>query len=317
MTIAAITAARGLYFALLMLLFGGSVFSILLKKRLPIIARAALPRWWALLLALAAACAWFALAAAQMAGALSLEAMRLAATATLFGNLFVLRVAVLLGLALVLKRSQRLTALLAAAALILPSATSHAAASSPAGFALIGTSLDAIHLMACGFWIGGLAVLAALFARKEPNILLALSLFSDWAMVAVLLLVMTGLINAASIILGNKGSPALPYLDVLGAKLALVAVMLGLAAVNRFRLMPTGGRRQDHRAQCRDRTGSWHYCRAAGGRAGTVGADPVTGAAMNSRNAWASRAWTIFSRGASTSRNLSPHSEMSLRSSAA
>jgi copper resistance protein D len=52
--------------------------------------------------------------------------------------------------------------------------------------------------------------------------------------------VMTGLINAASIILGNKGTPALPYLSVLGAKLALVAVMLGLAAVNRFGLMPRG-----------------------------------------------------------------------------
>ena len=94
-----------------------------------------------------------------------------------------------------------------------------------------------MHLLACGFWIGGLAVLTMLFRRKEPNIHLALSLFSDWAMVAVMLLVMTGLINAASILLGH-GTPAPLYLGALGAKLALVAVMLGLAAVNRFRLMP-------------------------------------------------------------------------------
>ena len=63
---------------------------------------------------------------------------------------------------------------------------------------------DAVHLLTAGFWIGGLAVLVVLFRRKEPNILLALSLFSDWAMIAVLLLVMTGLINAASIILGGQ-----------------------------------------------------------------------------------------------------------------
>jgi copper resistance protein D len=241
LSLTAIALARGLYFAAIMLLFGGAAFSILLKKRLPIIARAALPHWWALLLALLTACAWFVLAAWQMAGGeMTQDAVRQAATGTLFGQLFLMRLVLLAALALVLKRSQRLTALLAAAALILPSATSHAAASSPAGFALIGTSLDAVHLMACGFWIGGLAVLAALFARKEPNIALALSLFSDWAMVAVLLLAMTGLINAASIILGNKGTPALPYLGVLSAKLALVAVMLGLAAVNRFRLIPRG-----------------------------------------------------------------------------
>lgn len=53
----------------------------------------------------------------------------------------------------------------------------------------------------------------------------------------MLLLVMTGLINAASILLGH-GAPAPLYLGVLGAKLALVAVMLGLAAINRFKLMP-------------------------------------------------------------------------------
>ena len=60
-------------------------------------------------------------------------------------------------------------------------------------------------------------------------------------MVAVLLLVMTGLINAASILLGH-GTPAPLYLGVLGAKLALVAVMLALAAVNRFKLMPRAQR---------------------------------------------------------------------------
>jgi putative copper export protein len=129
---------------------------------------------------------------------------------------------------------------LAAIALALPAATSHAAAASPAGFAILGATLDAAHLLTAGFWIGGLAVLVALFRRREPNILLALSLFSDWAIIAVLLLVMTGLINGASIILGDEGAPSALYLAVLGTKLALVAAMLMLAATNRFRLMPKG-----------------------------------------------------------------------------
>jgi putative copper export protein len=240
LTLAGIALARGAYFAAMMLLFGGAAFGTLLKKRLPVIARAPLPRGALLLLALIAACAWFILAAWQMADALTQDALLEAATATLFGQLFLARLALLLALALVPARRSTLTALLAAAALVLPSATSHAAAASPAGFALIGAGLDAIHLLAAGFWIGGLAVLAVLFRRKEPNIALALSLFSDFAMVAVLILVMTGLINTAAILLGDKGSPALPYLGVLGAKLALVAAMLGLAAVNRFRLMPRG-----------------------------------------------------------------------------
>jgi putative copper export protein len=236
-------AARGVYFALLMLLFGSAAFGALLRKRLPLIAVVRLPRWPALLLALITACVWFILAATQMAGALTRDAMLEAATATLFGQLFLARLALLLGLALVLKRGQVLAALLAAGALVLPAATGHAAAASPAGFTAIGATLDGVHLLACGFWIGGLAVLVTLFRRKEPNILLALSLFSEFAMIAVLLLTMTGLIDAASIILGSAnngsgGAPATPYLTVLGAKLALVAVMLTLAAINRFKLMP-------------------------------------------------------------------------------
>jgi putative copper resistance protein D len=82
--------------------------------------------------------------------------------------------------------------------------------------------------------------LIQLHHRKEPNILLALSLFSEWAMIAVLLLVMSGLIDGASILLGAPGKPSLLYMTVLAGKLVLVAVMLGLAAMNRFRLMPKG-----------------------------------------------------------------------------
>jgi putative copper resistance protein D len=236
--------ARGSYFAATLLLFGSCAFTYLLRARLPMI----LPlcdaplRWFLLLLALASGCAWLGLAAAAMADAMDQHVVVAAATDTLFGQFFLARMAALtsLGLLMALGRGRAATVLLAALALVLPAATSHAAAAGPAGFAAIGAITDAVHLLTAGFWIGGLTVLLLLFRRREPNMPLALSLFSDWAMVAVLLLMMTGLINGASILLGQQGTASLVYLSVLGAKLALVAAMIGLALVNRFRLMPRG-----------------------------------------------------------------------------
>lgn len=241
-----VALARGVYFAATLLLFGLSAFAFLLRARLPIILplRDAPLRWGLLLIALISGCAWLGLAAAAMADAMDGQVVMTTATDTVFGQFFLGRMAALLGIALllVLRRQGRsaLMVLLSAVALLLPAATSHAAAASPAGFAAIGAVTDAVHLLTAGFWLGGLALLLLFFRRREPNMILALSLFSDWGMAAVLLLVMTGLINSASILLGQQGSPSPLYLTVLGSKLVLVAGMIGLALVNRFRLMPQG-----------------------------------------------------------------------------
>jgi putative copper export protein len=243
--LAAMAAARGLYFAATMLLFGELAFGLLMHAKLPVILppRDMRLRWGALAVAAVMAVAWLVLAVRQMAGAFNLAALRETVSATLFGRLFALRLLTLAALPFVLWRHAKPAALLALVALTLPAATSHAAAASPAGFTVLGASLDAVHLATAGFWLGGLAALLQLHRRNEPNMLLALSLFSEWAMVAVLLLVMTGLIDAVSVLLGDAGTPSLAYVAVLGAKLALVAAMLGLAAMNRFRLMPQGADR--------------------------------------------------------------------------
>jgi putative copper resistance protein D len=244
-TAALIAASRGIYYIATMLLFGASLFAALLSARLAVIApmRLRALRWPALAMASIAAIAWGALAAMQMADALDSQVLARTATDTLFGQLFLARMIALALLACVLALSHghRLAAALAGVALLLPAATSHAAISSPAGFTAFGTVLDAIHLLTAGFWIGGLAVLALLFLRREPNILLALSLFSEWAMVAVLLLVMTGMINAASVLLGSPGKASPVYIGILGAKLAGATAMLCVAFVNRYWLMPEMG----------------------------------------------------------------------------
>ncbi|HEX4636298.1 MAG TPA: CopD family protein, partial [Rhizomicrobium sp.] len=233
-------AARGLYYVAAMLLFGELAFDLLIHAKLPVILppRDMRLRWGALAVAAIMGILWLLVAVQQMAGSLDPATVAQALTATLFGRLFVVRMAALAALPLVLRRRAKPASMLALIALTLPAATSHAAAASPAGFAVFGASLDAVHLASAGFWLGGLAALFQLHRRSEPNILLALSLFSEWAMIAVLLLVMTGLIDGVSILLADAGKPSIVYLAVLGAKLALVAFMLGLAAMNRFRLMP-------------------------------------------------------------------------------
>ncbi len=234
--------SRGVYYAATMILFGEAAFGVLLRAKLPVITPLQVwsLRWVALLSALVSGCLWLGLAAAQMAGAMNGQILAETMTATLFGELFLARLAALLGMALLLLfwRGGKRMAVLAAIALAVPAATSHVALASPAGFTLIGTILDGMHLLTAGFWIGGLVVLVLLFRRKEPNMVLALSLFSDWAMIAVLILVMTGLIDAASILLSGAGTPSLVYLAVLGAKLVLVAAMLWLATANRFKWLP-------------------------------------------------------------------------------
>jgi putative copper export protein len=162
-----------------------------------------------------------------------------AATGTLFGKLFLVRLAALLALALLARRDWP-ALILSAIALALPAATSHAAAASPAHFTAIGVTIDVVHLLAGGFWIGGLALLAGLPIQDigKPRMLAALSLFSEWAMIAVLLLVMTGLINAAIVVLGGAGKAMPLYLGVLVGKLVLVTAMLALALTNRLELMP-------------------------------------------------------------------------------
>ena len=242
-------AIRALHLAGLMLLFGSAVLLLRLRRGAPELAiesgglrRARLA---SAIVALVTTPLWLGLATGQMAG--DIGAMVDPATlwmtlqSTLFGQILALRFVLILLLAgAVAVRTELSTALLSGAALVLIAVTNHAAAASPAGFTAIGMVDDGLHLLCGGFWIGGLGVLAAIMALRPeaPRLLKALGLFADWAMIAVALLVLTGLINAATILLGGEGHPAQTYLTVLGVKLVLVLAMVALALGNHFRLMP-------------------------------------------------------------------------------
>jgi len=132
------------------------------------------------------------------------------------------------------------TALLAGLGLTLISATSHAAASSPAHFIALGITFDTLHLLCGGIWLGGLCALAAIMTQRvrAPRLPAAIALFAQWGMVAVALLALTGMLNAAGIVLSGPGHASSVYLGVLGAKLVLVLAMVYLALNNHFRLLP-------------------------------------------------------------------------------
>jgi putative copper resistance protein D len=72
----------------------------------------------------------------------------------------------------------------------------------------------------------------------------ALRLFSVWGTAAVAVLVITGLINAISILPVSEMFLRNSYFDLLLVKVGLASVMVGLAALNRWHFTPalrTGG----------------------------------------------------------------------------
>jgi len=240
---------RGLHEASLMVLFGSACLLSLLSAKVPELALESRPlnlaRRLAALVALISAPLWMALVAAEMTGtaAAATDAQTLwqVAIDTLFGRIFIIRLAFTLGLVLAVWLGRiKVTLWLAGLNLILIAVTSHTAAASFLDFGVIGTSSDALHLLTGGYWIGSLCVLAVLLMERPaaPRLGLALSVFAEWGMLSVALLVMTGLINAAMVLLGTPGQDSPIYLAVLGAKVSLVLAMIGLALVNHFRLLP-------------------------------------------------------------------------------
>ncbi len=115
---------------------------------------------------------------------------------------------------------------------------------------LVHLAADIVHLLAAGVWIGAIAALFLLLARANKECddphdraILAhrgLDDFSIVGTISVALLIVTGIVNSW-ILVGPANFLSLPaslYGRLLLIKLLLFAGMLGLAALNRFRLTP-------------------------------------------------------------------------------
>ena len=192
---------------------------------------------------------------AVMAGSLS-EAVKPASlsfmiTGTALGMAMVVRAAAaLLGLvALVaLKPGRALWSVTAALGLIVAASfawTGHGAATEGPG-GPIHLVANIVHAVAAALWLGALAALTALLLRRAgPDLAIhrALHGFAGLGTLAVLMLVLTGLVNSWFLI-GPERVASIAgnlYGQLLVAKLVLFGLMLALAASNRFRLTPALG----------------------------------------------------------------------------
>ena len=132
-------------------------------------------------------------------------------------------------------------------ALGLMSAGGHAAAAEPSPLQAIG--IDFVHLAAAGLWAGALPALAFLLrraAREEgadarPYAVLATQRFSRWALIAVLVLGASGVLNTITHVGDVAGLIGTPYGRLLAVKLVVFALALVFAALSRRRFLPALG----------------------------------------------------------------------------
>lgn len=102
------------------------------------------------------------------------------------------------------------------------------------------------HLIAGGLWLGGLVPLGVLLRRAVhpdggnyvPLARAVLPHFSQIGYVAVALLVITGTVNSVMLVGSFDAFVTNAYGRLLTVKIALFLAMIGLALVNRFRLVP-------------------------------------------------------------------------------
>ena len=127
------------------------------------------------------------------------------------------------------------------ALLVAPSWTGHAMLSvKHFRFAVL---TDWLHLLAGGFWVGGLFYLALTWPKLMPTIVTNLRpkvlhhlirCFTRTAMPSVVLLVLAGLYNTWAHVPGLRAFWVTPYGQALAVKLLLVLVMLLLGAINNY-----------------------------------------------------------------------------------
>src|SRR3984957_15116589 len=185
------------------------------------------------LVALVTAIAWLALESAAMAdewsAAVDPEAIAAVLTDTAFGHAWALHL--VLAAALVVAAFSRAgwaaTSIASAALLASLGLVGHSAMQTGAEGALHRAN-HAVHLIAAGAWIGGLAPFAMCLRAYERDDLRkdavrAMASFSFWGQFIVAAIVLTGVVNIALTSHHPPVPPITPYRALLVAKLVIVA----------------------------------------------------------------------------------------------
>jgi copper resistance protein D len=258
--------ARWIHFASVFVLFGSAFFWFYMGNGQSAGGPGGLPRAHratTILLRIAAPAAaasgiaWLAGILANMTGGfgnvVDPETLRLFFFDTAFGPVSILRLALLAAAVVIVilpwHNHVWLFALVLIGALLLISQAwlGHAAEGGAGFYGAFMIIVYGVHLLAAGAWVGGLPpLLFALVEQRHFNpqeardwTLGILSRYSLMAMVAVTLIVISGVTNAGFRVAGSFDKLFdTAYGDVLFTKVGVVAVMLILAYFNRFIAMP-------------------------------------------------------------------------------
>ena len=245
--------SRALHYGSALLLFGISVFQgWLAPQHLARSLDAALGRvvFVAALIGLASAVAWLLIASGEMGEGWSdvwnPATWSAVLTETEFGKVWqvhLLLAAALTGfLASGWGRHWRFVAVLSAFYLGSLGFIGHAAMLEGAA-GRVSRASHVVHLLAGGFWLGALVALKLCLERFEQpdlasEISSALQRFSGLGHLAVAAVIASGLVNVALVLDRWPTDTSSPYQLLLLLKMALVAMMVGLAIVNRYVLVP-------------------------------------------------------------------------------
>ncbi|MBU1325997.1 MAG: copper homeostasis membrane protein CopD [Alphaproteobacteria bacterium] len=154
-----------------------------------------------------------------------------------------------LGLVLILPPGRAAWAALTAAGAVAAASfawSGHAGSAEGPG-ATLHLGADVVHAVAAAFWLGALAALGLTCLRRDgaqdPAVHRTFRAFSGPGTIAVVTLTLTGLINAGFLVGPDRVGDLMTtgYGRLLVLKIALFAVMLALAASNRWRLTPALG----------------------------------------------------------------------------
>jgi copper resistance protein D len=212
---------------------------------------------------------WLLLQAASMSGlsfreAITAEVLLTVLNQTQFGLVFEIRIVLLSILALCLVYDRFALANVAALAAALGLAAALAwighAGSTLGAAGPVHVTADALHLLAASTWIGGLVSLLLLLAATSRNQASAWAKlardaterFSTLGLLSVAILILTGVANAWILVGSFHALLVTEYGRLLISKIAVFAIMLAFAAMNRFwwtpRLASLPGKNEDAEA---------------------------------------------------------------------